>query len=56
MHKTVKLGLSSLLTAGALGAALLQAPAASANPGFACPVGSDANPERGTPPPPTARR
>ena len=46
MNKTVKLGLSSLLTAGALGAALLQAPAASANPGFVCPAGSDTIPAR----------
>jgi hypothetical protein len=44
MHKTVKLGLSSVLTAGALGAAVLQAPAASANPGFVCPAGSDTIP------------
>ena len=44
MNKTVKLGLSSLLTAGALGATLLQAPAASANPGFVCPTGSDTIP------------
>ena len=44
MNKTVKLGLSSLLTAGALGATLLQAPAASANPGFVCPAGSDTIP------------
>jgi hypothetical protein len=41
MNKAIKLGLSSLLTAGALGATLLQAPAASANPGFVCPAGSD---------------
>ena len=46
MNKTVRLGLSSLLTAGALGAALLQAPAASANPGFVCPTGSDTIPAR----------
>ena len=44
MNKTVKLGLSSVLTVGALGAALLQAPAASANPGFVCPAGSDTIP------------
>ena len=44
MNKTIKLGLSSLLTAGALGAALVQAPAASANPGFICPDGSDTIP------------
>jgi hypothetical protein len=44
MNKTVKLGLSSLLTAGALGATLLQAPAASANPDFVCPAGSDTIP------------
>jgi hypothetical protein len=44
MNKTAKLGLSSLLTAGALGATLLQAPAASANPGFVCPAGSDTIP------------
>jgi hypothetical protein len=44
MNKTVKLGISSLLTAGALGAALLQAPAASADPGFVCPTGSDSIP------------
>jgi hypothetical protein len=41
MNKTVKVGLSSLLAVGALGTALLQAPAASADPGFVCPVGSD---------------
>jgi hypothetical protein len=41
MNKAIKLGLSSLLTAGAVGAMLLQAPAASANPGFVCPAGSD---------------
>ena len=46
MNKTVKLGLSSLLTAGALGAALLQAPAASANPFFVCPTGSDTIPAK----------
>jgi hypothetical protein len=46
MNKTVKLGLSSLLTAGALGAALLQAPAASADPNFVCPTGSDTIPAR----------
>ena len=44
MNKTVTLGLSSLLTAGALGATLLQAPAASADPGFVCPTGSDTIP------------
>ena len=44
MNKTVKLGLSSLLTAGALGAGLLQAPAASADFGFVCPAGSDTIP------------
>jgi hypothetical protein len=44
MNKTSTLGLSSLLTAGALGAALLQAPAASADPGFVCPTGSDTIP------------
>jgi hypothetical protein len=44
MNKTVKLGLSSLLTVGALGATLLQAPAASADPGFVCPTGSDTIP------------
>jgi hypothetical protein len=46
MNKTVKLGLSSLITAGALGAAMLQAPAASAAPGFVCPAGSDTIPAR----------
>jgi hypothetical protein len=46
MNKTVKLGLSSLITAGALGATLLQAPAASASPGFVCPAGSDTIPAR----------
>jgi len=44
MNKTVTMGLSSLLTAAALGATLLQAPAASANPGFVCPTGSDTIP------------
>jgi len=44
MNKTVTLGLGSLLTAGALGAALLQAPAASADTGFVCPAGSDTIP------------
>jgi len=46
MNKSVKLGLSSLITAGALGATLLQAPAASAAPGFVCPAGSDTIPAR----------
>ena len=46
MNKTVKLGLSSLLTAGALGATLLQAPTASAAAGFVCPDGSDTIPAR----------
>jgi hypothetical protein len=44
MNKTIKLGLGSLLTAGALSAALLQAPDASASPGFVCPAGSDTIP------------
>jgi hypothetical protein len=44
MNKTVRLGLSSLLTAGVLGATLLQAPAASATSGFVCPTGSDTIP------------
>jgi hypothetical protein len=44
MNKTVRWGFSSLLTAGALGAALVTAPAASANPGFVCPAGSDTIP------------
>jgi hypothetical protein len=44
MNKTVRWGLSSLLTAGALGASLLQAPAASAVTGFVCPTGSDTIP------------
>lgn len=46
MNRTAKLGLGSVLTAGALGAALLQAPAASANPNFVCPTGSDTIPAR----------
>lgn len=46
MNRTVKLGLSSLLTAGVLGAAMLQAPAAFANPNFVCPAGSDTIPAR----------
>jgi hypothetical protein len=41
MNKSVKLGLGSMLTAGALGAGLLLAPAASADFGFVCPTGSD---------------
>jgi alpha-D-ribose 1-methylphosphonate 5-phosphate C-P lyase len=44
VKKTVRWGLSSLLTAGALGAALVQAPAASAVEGFVCPAGSDTIP------------
>jgi hypothetical protein len=40
MNKTVRLGLSSLLTAGVLGATLLQA----ATSGFVCPTGSDTIP------------
>jgi hypothetical protein len=44
VKKTIRWGLSSLLTVGALGATLLQAPAASANPGFVCPDGSDSIP------------
>jgi hypothetical protein len=44
MNKNVKLGLSSLLTAGALSAGLLLAPAASADFGFVCPAGSDTIP------------
>ncbi len=46
MNRTVKLGLSSLLTAGVLGAVALQAPAAFANPNFVCPTGSDTIPAR----------
>jgi hypothetical protein len=46
VNKTIRWGLSSLLTAGALGATLLPAAAASAAvvpspPGFSCPAGSD---------------
>ena len=44
MNKIVKAAMGSLLTAGALGAALVQAPAASAVPGFVCPDGSDTIP------------
>lgn len=53
MNKSVKLGLSSMLTAGALGAGLLLAPAANADFGFACPAGSDTIAVPATPGSPT---
>jgi hypothetical protein len=41
MNKTAKLSLGSLLVAGAMGAMLLPATAASATEGFLCPAGTD---------------